>query len=63
MPRAVIEDWEQFEAFLAAQPFCQWSAQRTQEADMRAFSFSAQSVQAPPKDDNAALLAALSSMA
>lgn len=30
MPRAVIEDWDRFAAFLAAQPLCQWSFQKQQ---------------------------------
>lgn len=31
MPRAVIEDWDRFAAFLASQPLCQWSFQKQRE--------------------------------
>lgn len=59
MPAAVIEDWDRFSTFLAAQPLCIWSAQRKQEIADRERGLP------PPvqKNDNADLLAALSSMA
>lgn len=60
MPAAVIEDWDRFSTFLAAQPLCIWSAQRKQELAERDRGRSAPPA---PKNDNADLLAALSSMA
>lgn len=64
MPNAVIEDWDQFSAFLAAQPLCQWSAQKKQEIATGMHSGLGMSVvQPPPKNDNADLAAALASMA
>jgi hypothetical protein len=65
MPKAVIEDWGQFVAFLAAQPLCQWSAQKQREIAMGMHSERKGSSihSAPPKNDNAELAAALSSMA
>lgn len=60
MPAAVIEDWDRFRTFLAGQPLCIWSAQRKQEIIDRDRGV----VPAPAqKNDNADLLAALSSMA
>ena len=65
MPTAVIEDWDQFNAFLATQPFCVWSAQKKHELATGMHSDRGRSpvAPAPKKDDNADLLAALSSMA
>ncbi len=65
MRTAVIEDWDQFNAFLVAQPLCIWAAQKNHEiatethADRRRSSVASP----PPKNDNADLIAALSSMA
>lgn len=64
MPAAVIEDLERFNAFLAAQPLCQWSAQKQQEVAAHMQN----DMKRPPagaaaKNDNADLMAALSSMA
>ncbi|MDP1527180.1 MAG: hypothetical protein Q8M20_15340 [Rhodocyclaceae bacterium] len=63
MPKAVIEDWSQFEAFLAGQPLCQWSAKKQSEVAAGLHSGNKSSIGSTPKDDNADLLAALSSMA
>ena len=65
MPNAVIEDQEQFKAFLSAQPLCKWSAQKQQEIATGLHSARAKSTihPSPPKNDNADLAAALSSMA
>ena len=65
MPNAVIEDWGQFSAFLAAQPLCQWSAQKQQKiaAGLLVDQGSSAVHASPKKDDNADLIAALSSMA
>ena len=65
MPKAVIEDWNQFSAFLAAQPLCQWSAQKRHEiATGQHAERGRSSIHPPPKkNDNADLAAALSSMA
>lgn len=65
MPQAVIEDWDQFNAFLAAQPFCVWAAQKRREIAMGKHSGGGRPAvdPAPPKNDNADLMAALSSMA
>jgi hypothetical protein len=65
MPKAVIEDWGQFVAFLAAQPLCKWSAQKQQEMARGMHSERRGSAIHPPapKNDNAELAAALSSMA
>ena len=60
MPTAVIEDWDRFRAFLATQPICVWSAQRKQEIIDRDRGVAPPAAQ---KNDNADLLAALSSMA
>jgi hypothetical protein len=64
MPTAVIEDRAKFMAFLSAQPLCQWSVQKQQElaAGMRGDP-GRSSIHPPPKNDNAELSAALSSMA
>lgn len=64
MSQAMIEDWDQFNAFLAAQPLCQWLAQKQQEdAAGATVDRNRPSLQAAAKNDNADLLAALSSMA
>jgi len=65
MRKAVVENWSQFEAFLAAQPLCQWSAKKQREVAAGLHSsHGGAGIHAPPKkDDNADLLAALSSMA
>lgn len=64
MPTAVIEDLERFNAYLAAQPFCAWAAQKQQEvmAEMAA-DRKRPTGNATAKNDNAELAAALSSMA
>ncbi len=64
MPNAVIEDWDQFRAFLAAQPLCKWSAQKQREIAAGTHRDRGRSsIHPPPKNDNADLAAALSSMA
>ncbi|MDX9975177.1 MAG: hypothetical protein RBU21_19475 [FCB group bacterium] len=61
MKKAVIEDWDKFSAFLAAQPFCQWSAQKQHEIDTGMHM--GMTAPQPKKNDNADLAAALSAMA
>lgn len=61
MPKAMIEDRERFNAFLASQPLFEWLAQKQQEIAMD--KQSSHAVRPPPKNDNADLVAALSSMA
>ena len=65
MPTAVIEDRDQFNAFLAAQPFCAWAAQKKRQLAMGANVGRGRPsiIQPPPKNDNADLMAALASMA
>lgn len=65
MPNAVVEDWDAFNAFLAAQPLCIWAAQKQQEIALGTHSERGRSsIHAPPpKNDNADLAAALSAMA
>ncbi len=65
MSKAVIEDWDQFNAYLAAKPFCKWAAQKRQEVSMRnQGGWGPSSIHSPPpKNDNADLAAALASMA
>lgn len=65
MKQAVIEDWDKFRAFLAAQPLCQWSAQKQHEIDsgMHMGMTGGNQAQAKKKNDNADLAAALASMA
>ena len=65
MPNAVIEDWDQFNAFLAAQPLCQWSAKKQSEiaSGMHGKKDHSAIHAPPPKNDNADLAAALASMA
>lgn len=65
MKKAVIDDWDGFSAFLAAQPFCQWAAQKEYEL-AHSMHFAGGPIvqpQAPKKNDNAELAAALASMA
>lgn len=63
MPTAMIEDWDRFNAFLAAQPLCVWAAEKRQQ-QMATEAQRERGRSAPrPADDNAELLAALSSMA
>lgn len=63
--KAVVEDWDQFRAFLAAQPLCQWSAQKQQEIAQGLHGERGSPIRPPaaPKNDNADLAAALASMA
>ena len=65
MPSAVITDLDQFKAYLAAQPLCQWAAKKQYEIAAGILSeHGRSSIHAPPpKNDNAELAAALSSMA
>lgn len=63
--KAVVEDWDQFRAFLAAQPLCKWCAQKEREIASGKHSERGSPIRppAPPKNDNAELAAALASMA
>jgi hypothetical protein len=65
MPNAVIEDGDQFKAFLAAQPLCKWLAEKQNEIarDPQMGHRAASVIPPAPKSDNAELVAALSSMA
>ncbi len=65
MPKAVVENWDEVYAFLAAQPLCQWAAQKKKELAAGQHSgHGRQSIHAAPKkNDNADLAAALASMA
>jgi hypothetical protein len=65
MTTAVIEDMDYFKAFLAAQPLCKWAAQKQREIAAGVQTTRGRStIHHPhPKDDNAELAAALSSMA
>ena len=64
MADAVIQDWEQFKGFLAAQPLCQWAVQKQHAIATGLHSGQARpSAQPRSKDENAALMAALDSMA
>lgn len=66
MPKAMIEDMDRFKAFLASQPFCRWSAHKEQEIAMgihRDHRGASGVHLPPPKNDNAELADALSSMA
>jgi len=63
-PKAVIEDMERFNAYLSAQPFCAWTAQKQRELAAGTYSEKRPAAPAPAaKNDNAELAAALSSMA
>jgi hypothetical protein len=62
--KAVIEDMERFNAFLAAQPLCAWSAQKQHEIAAGTYDDKKRpAAGASAKNDNAELAAALSSMA
>lgn len=65
MRNAVVENPDQFYAFLAAQPLCKWSAQKQREIAMAVRSDKGgHTAHAPkPKDDNAELAAALALLA
>lgn len=65
MADAVIDDWEQFTAFLAAQPLCRWAAHKQQDlAAGRDSGAKSRGIHTPEKKaDNAELAAALASMA
>jgi hypothetical protein len=64
MPNTVIADKDRFYAFLAAQPLCQWSAQKQHEIAAGIHHDRAKpSASSAPKNDNADLAAALSAMA
>jgi hypothetical protein len=65
MSKALIEDRDRFMVFLAAQPLCKWSAQKHHEiaTGMHSDRGGASIHPRPPKNDNADLAAALSSMA
>lgn len=64
MPQSIVEDMEQFKAYLAAQPLCQWAAQKEREIASGAHGDgSKKSGKSQQKSDNADLAAALSSMA
>lgn len=64
---AVIEDWDEFIAFLSAQPLCQWSIKKQREVSsgMHHDNKGRSIMHTPPKvqSENAELAAALSSMA
>ena len=62
MPNAVIEDWDDFHAYLDAQPLCQWAAQKRQEIATGKKNNRRPAAPAA-KNDNADLAAALASMA
>lgn len=66
MRNAVVENPDQFYAFLASQPLCKWSAQKQREmaTELRSDQGSHTIPHAPkPKDDNADLAAALAMLA
>ena len=66
MTKAVVEDMNYFKAFLAAQPLCQWAAQKQRENPTGLQTGRGRSTIHHPHskiDDNAELAAALSSMA
>lgn len=65
MPKAVIEDLDQFRTFLSSQPLCLWAAQKQHEIEMGLHSDGRKppAHSRPPKNDNAELAEALSSMA
>lgn len=65
MPQAVIDDIDQFKAYLASQPLCQWAAQKQREIDSGTVAPRGRPpIHAPPpKNDNAELAAALAAMA
>jgi hypothetical protein len=65
MAKAVIEDREALEEFLANQPLIRWAAKKTQDIASGKVELNKGIVQPveKKKDDNADLLAALGSMA
>lgn len=64
MSKAMIDDKNQFYAFLDAQPLCKWMAQKKHEVATGVHGKKGgTSAHSQPKDDNAELAAALSSMA
>jgi hypothetical protein len=65
MPKAVIEDLDQFRTYLSSQPLCMWAAQKQHEIEMGLHSDGRKpsAHPRPPKNDNAELAEALSSMA
>jgi hypothetical protein len=64
MSKSMIDDKHQFHAFLATQPLCQWVAQKKHEVATGMHSEKGRaSAHSQPKNDNADLAAALSSMA
>lgn len=66
-PTALIDDRNQFIAFMAAQPLCQWCAQKQRDFASGKLSLHdggpISTAAAKPKNDNADLAAALASMA
>lgn len=63
MARAVIENWDQFAAFLASRPLCQWCDKKQQQTAEGLLDENGKPLKKPKKDDNADLAAALASMA
>lgn len=65
MRNAVVENPDQFYAFLAAQPLCKWSAQKQREiaTEVRSDKSGHTAHASKPKDDNAELAAALALLA
>lgn len=65
MPNAVVHDMEGFTRFLSTQPLCRWSAQKQEEfaAWMAEGGGASGAKPSAKKNENADLLAALSSMA
>lgn len=64
MRDAVIENWDGFVAYLNDQPLCRWASQKQNDlASGKVSEKGRMPIHAPPKNDNADLAAALSSMA
>ena len=67
MEKAVIQDWGQFTAYLAAQPLCLWAAQKEVELRAMGMPLSGNIIQPSSakskNNDNDDLMAALASMA
>ena len=65
MEKTVVQDWDRFTAYLAAQPLCQWAAQKEIEILSMGIPLDSKILKpnAPKKNDNADLAAALASMA
>jgi hypothetical protein len=61
----VVEDLDEFKAYLASQPLCRWAAQKQREiAAGKHQGHSNSAIHRPvPKNDNSELADALSSMA